>query len=151
MSAVPARRCRTGSMPSSTTACSYFASRTPTRPATGRSGPRASSTPSTGSASSAAATKGPTSSPPSPTSTGRPPSGYGTPAAYYCDCTRDAIEARTGNKYGGYDGFCRDRGLGPGEGRALRFRTPDEGETVVNDLIRGVVTTANANIEDFVI
>jgi glutamyl-tRNA synthetase len=71
--------------------------------------------------------------------------------AYYCDCTRDAIEARTGNKYGGYDGFCRDRGLGPGEGRALRFRTPDEGETVVNDLIRGVVTTANANIEDFVI
>ena len=27
----------------------------------------------------------------------------------------------------GYDGFCRDRGLPAGEGRALRFRTPDEG------------------------
>src|SRR2546423_1588077 len=47
--------------------------------------------------------------------------------AYYCDCTRDEILARTGNKFGGYDGFCRDRGMGPGEGRALRFRTPDEG------------------------
>jgi glutamyl-tRNA synthetase len=71
--------------------------------------------------------------------------------AYYCDCTREAIEARTGNKYGGYDGYCRDRGLGPGPGRALRFRTPDEGRTVVEDVIRGTVVTENAKIEDFVI
>jgi glutamyl-tRNA synthetase len=71
--------------------------------------------------------------------------------AYYCDCTRDTIEARTGNKYGGYDGYCRDRGLGPGPGRALRFRTPDEGSTVVEDLIRGTVVTENSHIEDFVI
>jgi glutamyl-tRNA synthetase len=71
--------------------------------------------------------------------------------AYYCDCTRDVIEARTGNKYGGYDGYCRDRGLGPGEGRALRFRTPDEGTTVVRDLVRGEPTFENANLEDFII
>ena len=71
--------------------------------------------------------------------------------AYYCDCTREAIEARIGNKYGGYDGYCRDRGLEPGPGRALRFRTPDDGQTVVEDLIRGTVVTENANIEDFVI
>jgi glutamyl-tRNA synthetase len=71
--------------------------------------------------------------------------------AYYCDCTREDIEARTGNKYGGYDGYCRDRGLGPGPGRALRFRTPDEGSTIVEDLIRGTVVTENSHIEDFVI
>src|SRR3954454_8818478 len=71
--------------------------------------------------------------------------------AYYCDCTREAIEARTGNKYGGYDGYCRDRGLEPGPGRALRFRTPDDGRTVVEDLIRGTGVTENTNIEDFVI
>ncbi len=71
--------------------------------------------------------------------------------AYYCDCTRDDIQARTGNKYTGYDGYCRERGLGPGEGRALRFRTPDEGETVVVDLIRGTPTFENKLIEDFVI
>jgi glutamyl-tRNA synthetase len=71
--------------------------------------------------------------------------------AYYCDCTREVIQARTGSQYIGYDGFCRDRGLGPGEGRALRFRTPDEGSTEVVDLIRGTPTFENAKIEDFVI
>ncbi|MEA2973592.1 MAG: glutamyl-tRNA synthetase [Actinomycetota bacterium] len=70
-------------------------------------------------------------------------------AAYYCDCTKDDIAAR--KPTGGYDGFCRDRGLGPGPGRALRFRTPHQGETVVHDAIRGDVVFENANLEDFVI
>jgi glutamyl-tRNA synthetase len=71
--------------------------------------------------------------------------------AYYCDCTRDQIQARTGNQYTGYDGFCRDRNLGPGEGRALRFRSPDEGSTEVVDLVRGRPVFENRLIEDFVI
>jgi glutamyl-tRNA synthetase len=76
---------------------------------------------------------------------------YGQGVAYYCDCTRDAIVARTGDPHRGYDGFCRDRGLGPAEGRALRFRTPDEGTTVVDDLVRGKTSFENATLEDFVI
>ena len=76
---------------------------------------------------------------------------YGEGRAYYCDCTREDVIARTGNQHTGYDGFCRDRGLGPGEGRALRFRTPDEGETIVDDLVRGKPTFENKLIEDFVI
>jgi glutamyl-tRNA synthetase len=76
---------------------------------------------------------------------------YAEGKAYYCDCTRDDVIARTGNQHTGYDGFCRDRGLGPGEGRALRFRTPDEGETIVVDLVRGKPTFENKLIEDFVI
>jgi glutamyl-tRNA synthetase len=76
---------------------------------------------------------------------------YAAGRAYYCDCTREAVQARTGSQYAGYDGFCRDRGLTPGEGRALRFRTPDEGETRVVDLIRGAPTFDNKLIEDFVI
>jgi len=76
---------------------------------------------------------------------------YGVGRAYYCDCPREAVLARTGNQHTGYDGFCRDRGLGPGAGRALRFRTPDEGETVVVDLVRGKPTFENKLIEDFVI
>jgi glutamyl-tRNA synthetase len=73
--------------------------------------------------------------------------------AYWCDCSREGIDARTKERGGppGYDGFCRDRGLGPGEGRALRFRTPDEGTTVVSDLIRGDPSFPNAAIEDFVL
>ena len=76
---------------------------------------------------------------------------YAAGRAYYCDCTRDMIVERTGNKHAGYDGFCRDRGLTAGPGRALRFRTPDEGHTVVHDLIRGDATFENLLLEDFVI
>ena len=72
--------------------------------------------------------------------------------AYWCDCTREVVDQRTRQKATpGYDGFCRDRGLGPGEGRALRFRTPDEGSTTVVDVIRGTPTFEHATLEDFVI
>ncbi len=76
--------------------------------------------------------------------------------AYYCDCAREDIQGRAGPGSHGYDGFCRDRGLAPvgdpgSPGRALRFRTPDEGETTVVDLIRGTPTFENKLIEDFVI
>jgi glutamyl-tRNA synthetase len=71
--------------------------------------------------------------------------------AYYCDCTREEIVARTGDPHRGYDGHCRDRGLGPAEGRALRFRTPDDGATVVDDLVRGKTSFENVTLEDFVI
>ena len=70
---------------------------------------------------------------------------------YYCDCTREDIDARVGRAQAAYDGFCRDRGTGPGPGRALRFRTPDAGETVVHDLIRGDVRFAHDTLEDFVV
>lgn len=72
--------------------------------------------------------------------------------AYYCDCTRDQVGARTKGQPGqGYDSYCRERDLGPGEGRALRFRTPREGVTTVVDLIRGTPTFENRTIEDFVV
>ncbi len=70
---------------------------------------------------------------------------------YACDCTRDAVRARTErNAVPGYDGFCRERGLSR-VGNALRFRTPDEGETQVDDVIRGTVTFRNETMEDFVV
>ena len=72
-------------------------------------------------------------------------------AAYYCDCTREDVVTRTGSQHAGYDGFCRERGLEPGPGRALRFRTPDDGETRVIDLIRGNPVFPNNVLEDFVI
>jgi glutamyl-tRNA synthetase len=72
---------------------------------------------------------------------------------YACDCTREEIEARNraaGIKTPGYDGYCRDRGLPRGEGRALRFRTPVDGVTVVDDVIRGPVEFPCATMDDFV-
>jgi glutamyl-tRNA synthetase len=76
---------------------------------------------------------------------------YADGRAYYCDCTRDDVVARRGNQYSGYDGYCRDRGLEPGPGRALRFRTPDTGATVIEDLVRGRTVFENSTIEDFVL
>jgi len=76
---------------------------------------------------------------------------------YACACTREEIDARAkaraaaGDKTPGYDGFCRDVGLARGEGRALRFRTPDEGSIVVHDLIRGDVEFPNRALEDFIV
>jgi glutamyl-tRNA synthetase len=71
---------------------------------------------------------------------------------YACDCTREAIDARTkGAARPGYDGFCADRGLARGPGMALRFKVPDDGETVVNDVVRGEVVFANELIEDFIV
>ncbi|MDF5753361.1 glutamate--tRNA ligase [Spongiactinospora sp. TRM90649] len=68
--------------------------------------------------------------------------------AYHCDCTREQLQARTGSEHRGYDGHCRERGLTEG---AVRFRTPDEGVTVVEDVIRGRVEFPNDAQEDFVI
>ena len=73
--------------------------------------------------------------------------------AYWCDCTAEQVQQRARDRGGppGYDGFCRDRGLGPGGGAALRFRVPDEGTTTFDDLVRGTVTFENAKLEDFVL
>jgi glutamyl-tRNA synthetase len=77
---------------------------------------------------------------------------YAEGKAYYCDMTGEEIQARAkAEGTPGYAGWSRDRGLGPGPGRALRFRTPDTGETVVHDAVRGEVRFANDTIEDFVL
>jgi glutamyl-tRNA synthetase len=76
---------------------------------------------------------------------------WGSGAIYACECSRDEIDIRTkANATPGYDGFCRDRGLSR-EGRALRFRVPHDGNTVVHDLIRGDVIFAHSDIDDFVV
>jgi len=59
--------------------------------------------------------------------------------AYRCECTQDAVKARAeqrGASAGGYDGHCRDRDVGPGDGVVVRFRTPDEGVTAWDDIVR---------------
>ena len=71
---------------------------------------------------------------------------------YYCDCTAEDLARRKGDdKTPGYDGFCRDRGLERGPHTGLRFRTPDDGHTVVHDAVRGEVEFVNAIIDDFIV
>ncbi len=83
--------------------------------------------------------------------------------AYKCYCTPQELEAereqaRLAKKAPRYSGRCRSlteervQAL-ENEGRkyAIRFLTPDEGYTVVNDLIRGEVSFQNEEIADFII
>ncbi len=73
--------------------------------------------------------------------------------AYFCDCPpalldeqRKVAEAR--KETFRYSGRCRDRGLGEG---ALRLRIPDEGATVVDDLIHGPVTFEHSQLDDWIL
>ena len=75
--------------------------------------------------------------------------------AYYCDLSTEDIQKRVKesgkqNERQGYDGYSRDRGLGPGAGHVLRFRVP-EGSTIIHDQVRGEVVFDNSTIEDFVL
>jgi glutamyl-tRNA synthetase len=76
---------------------------------------------------------------------------YESGAAYYCDLTGEQVQERA-RELGitGYDGYSRDRGLGPGPGRVLRFRVPG-GMTTIHDAVRGDVEFDNSTIEDFVL
>jgi len=85
-------------------------------------------------------------------------------AAYYDFATPDELaelreQARaekrqpiyTGGEYREMDlGEARKR-IEAGEPHTVRFKTPREGQTVVEDMIRGPVTFENANLEDFVL
>ena len=74
-------------------------------------------------------------------------------AAYYCDLTRADIEQRcaAAGLPAGYHGWSRDRDVTDGPGVVVRFRCPDDGATVVDDIVRGRVSFPNESLEDFVI
>jgi len=77
--------------------------------------------------------------------------------AYRCDCTTERLdtlrEAQTAAKEKpGYDGRCRDRGLGADCGtHVVRFRTPADGALIVDDMVKGRVEFDLTEFDDLVI
>jgi glutamyl-tRNA synthetase len=77
--------------------------------------------------------------------------------AYYCYCTPEELEARrqealASGRTPKYDGRCRDRKEPvPGVSPAVRFMMPQDGYTVVDDLIKGKVEFENAQLDDLII
>ncbi len=83
--------------------------------------------------------------------------------AYHCYATREEIDAlRAAQRARGdkprYDGRWRPEnakrlGLKPPAGMqpVVRFRNPDTGEVIFNDLVKGPITVANAELDDLVI
>jgi glutamyl-tRNA synthetase len=73
--------------------------------------------------------------------------------AYWCACKAEELDARRKEAEAKglspkYDGRCRDRGhTNPTGDAALRFKAPREGETVVDDLIKGKIVFDN-NVQD---
>ena len=82
--------------------------------------------------------------------------------AYYCYCTPEELDERrkaamAAGKPPKYDGKCRNLTLEErkkleAEGRkpAIRLKVPQEGQTVVEDLIRGTVVFENYVLDDFI-
>jgi glutamyl-tRNA synthetase len=77
--------------------------------------------------------------------------------AYRCYCTPEELEQRrqealAQGKQLKYNGKCRNiTAPMPDDPYAIRFRMPQEGQTVVNDLIKGVVEFDNSQLEDLII
>lgn len=76
--------------------------------------------------------------------------------AYYCACSPEDLEekrkrALAEGRKPKYDGTCRDKNLPKTANAAVRFRCPHTGVTIVNDLIKGIITFNNEELDDLII
>lgn len=77
--------------------------------------------------------------------------------AYRCYCTPEELEERrkialSKGEKPKYDGRCRElKNPPPDKPYAVRFKTPQEGKTIFNDLLRGEVVFDNSELDDLII
>ncbi|MGZ8217704.1 glutamate--tRNA ligase [Methylomagnum sp.] len=77
--------------------------------------------------------------------------------AYHCYCSKEELDAMREEQMARkekprYDGRCRHRAE-PREGvpPVVRFRNPDEGEVVIDDLVKGRIVVKNGELDDLII
>ena len=77
--------------------------------------------------------------------------------AYYCYCSPEELEQRrkealSQGKTPKYDGRCRRLTEPvPGKNHVVRFKMPHQGETVIQDLVKGRVVFENSQLDDLII
>ena len=76
--------------------------------------------------------------------------------AYHCTCTPEMLEDKRRNALAEgrkpkYDGTCRDKRLPRTPGSVVRFRAPEGGVTILDDLIKGMISFNNEELDDLVI
>ncbi len=76
--------------------------------------------------------------------------------AYYCTCSKEDVDAmrKKAMAEGGkpkYDGTCRHKDLPKSENAVVRFKAPETGVTVVEDVIKGDIAFQNTEQDDFII
>jgi glutamyl-tRNA synthetase len=75
--------------------------------------------------------------------------------AYYCYCSREELDALREQQMANkekprYNGKCRHGVENTGE-RVVRFKNPELGEVVIDDLVKGRIVVANKELDDLII
>ena len=76
--------------------------------------------------------------------------------AYWCDCSEEELdqmrkEQMAAGKKPMYDGRSRNLGIERSEKTVLRLATPENGEIIINDLIRGEIKFSNCELDDLIV
>jgi glutamyl-tRNA synthetase len=76
--------------------------------------------------------------------------------AYRCACTAEELERKREEAKGRglepkYDRTCRDRNVPAHVPHAVRFKMPLEGSTTFEDILRGMITVPNSELDDLII
>ena len=75
--------------------------------------------------------------------------------AYYCYCSREELDALREQQMANkekprYNGKCRHGSSANGE-RVVRFKNPEQGNVVIDDLVKGRIVVANSELDDLII
>ncbi|MCB1902631.1 MAG: glutamate--tRNA ligase, partial [Gammaproteobacteria bacterium] len=76
--------------------------------------------------------------------------------AYRCNCSRERLdalrdEAMKRKEKPRYDGHCRSLAVDPGQPHVVRFRNPESGVVVIDDLVKGKIAVSNEELDDLII
>lgn len=77
--------------------------------------------------------------------------------AYYCYCSKEELEQLRNEQMARkekprYNGKCRDNGgITEGVQPVIRFKNPDHGVVMINDLVKGDIAVANKELDDLII
>jgi len=76
--------------------------------------------------------------------------------AYRCTCSKDRLDVLRAEQMANkqkprYDGHCRGRDVDPDQPHVVRFLNPQDGDVVIDDLIRGSIVVSNTELDDLII
>ncbi len=76
--------------------------------------------------------------------------------AYRCNCSKDRLDALREEQMARkekprYDGRCRQQSISANESHVIRFKTPLDGQVVIDDLVRDRIVIQNSELDDLII
>lgn len=76
--------------------------------------------------------------------------------AYRCTCSKNRLDVLRAEQMANkqkprYDGHCRGRDVDPDQPHVVRFLNPQDGDVVIDDLIRGSIVVSNTELDDLII